>query len=194
MLQFTYYLSYMSSGVIIACKLNAPGSWHDSRIARGIYEKLRTETPEGYYLVTDTAFPRGTDQIWGRIRAPIKDGTRLPADPAERHQLLAFDRQLLSYRQTAEWGNRALQGTFGRLRVPLQVNYAELRGDLLEICMRLFNLRTREVGHNQIQSVYMPIWKDNEQEQLWRDFEGMLFSDQRRNDRVARYHNVPVNE
>ncbi|KAG6828836.1 hypothetical protein H0H93_014699, partial [Arthromyces matolae] len=56
-------LAFGSTGEIIACKLNAPGSWHDSRVARDIYEKLRTRTPEGYYLVTDTAFPRGTDQI-----------------------------------------------------------------------------------------------------------------------------------
>ncbi|KAJ7653534.1 hypothetical protein DFH06DRAFT_1133698 [Mycena polygramma] len=57
---------------IIATNLNAPGSWHDSRIARPIYEKLRTRTPEGFYLVADTAFPRGAKQIEGRIRAPIK--------------------------------------------------------------------------------------------------------------------------
>jgi len=86
-------------GVIIQCKLNAPGSWHDSRVARHIYEKLRTATPDGYYLVADTAFPRGTDQIGGRIKAPIKEGQRLPADFAERQQFIAFDRQLLSFRQ-----------------------------------------------------------------------------------------------
>ena len=108
-------------GVIIACHLNAPGSWHDSRVARPIYEKLLWKTPEGYYLVTDTAFPRGSDQIKGRIRAPMKDGVRLPVDAVERKKLLDFDRQLLSYQQTAEWGNRALQGTFGRLRVPLEI-------------------------------------------------------------------------
>lgn len=27
----------------------------------------------------------------------------------------AFNRELLSYRQTAEWGMRAIQGSFGRL-------------------------------------------------------------------------------
>lgn len=115
-----------SSGEIIACKLNAPGSWHDSRVAKQIYEKLRTQTPDGFYLVANTAFPRGTDQIAGRIRAPVKDGTRLPADNQERQQLMAFDRQLLSYRQTAEWGNRGLQGSFGQLRVPLPVQYKDL--------------------------------------------------------------------
>ncbi|KAG2036446.1 hypothetical protein BDR03DRAFT_983046 [Suillus americanus] len=50
-------------GVIIQCKLNAPGSRHDSRVARQIYEKLQTATPDGYYLIMDTAFPCGIDQI-----------------------------------------------------------------------------------------------------------------------------------
>ncbi|EDQ98024.1 uncharacterized protein LACBIDRAFT_316314 [Laccaria bicolor S238N-H82] len=181
-------LAFGASGVIIACKLNAPGSWHDSRVARPIYEKLRAETPEGYYLVTDTAFPRGTDQIKGRIKAPMKDGTRLPADPVARKAAMAFDRQLLSYRQTAEWGMRAVQGSFGRLRVPLEINFEARRGDLLETVVRLYQIRTRLVGINQIRSVYMPIWRENEQEQLWSHFEDILFRDQRKMDRVSRFH------
>ncbi|KAE9395858.1 hypothetical protein BT96DRAFT_958416 [Gymnopus androsaceus JB14] len=106
-------------------------SWHDSRVAQPIYEKLHTRTPDGYYLVADTAFPRGTDHIQGRIRAPVKDGTRLPQNEREQNQLMAFDSQLLSYHQTAD---------FGRLRVPLPITYHEWRGDLLEACTWLFNL------------------------------------------------------
>jgi hypothetical protein len=187
-LQRPLFETLSETGVIIACKVNAPGSWHDSRVAQSIYEKLRTRTPDGYYLVTDTAFPRGTNQIAGRIRAPMKDGSRLSSDPAQRKAALAFDRQLLSYRQTAEWGNRALQGCFGRLRVPLDANYSDCRADLLEICFRLHNLRTRMVGINQIRSVYMPIWKADEQEEIWAHFEDILFSVQRKNDRVRKYH------
>lgn len=59
--------TFFTVGTVIACKLNAPGSWHDSRVAQAIYEKLCTATPEGYYLVTDTAFPCGTNQIEGHI-------------------------------------------------------------------------------------------------------------------------------
>lgn len=186
-------LTNICTGVIIACKLNAPGSWHDSRVARSIYEKLRTQTPEGYYLVTNTAFPRGTDQIKGRIRSPMKDGTRLPRDPIARAHALAVDRQLLSYRQTAEWGNRGLQGSFGRLRVPLEIAYGDQRGDLLETCSRLHQVRTRRVGINQICSVYMPIWKENEQEKIWSNFEDILFKDLRKNNRVARFHMISSN-
>jgi hypothetical protein len=169
---------------------NAPGSWHDSRVARKIYEKLEFETPDGYYLVTDTAFPRGTNRIQGRIKAPIKSGTTLPRDRRERDEFMQFNNQLLSYRQTAEWGNRGLQGSFGRLRMPLPIDEIDARGDLLEICFRLYNLRARKVGLNQIREVYMPIWQAGEQERIWNNFEDMLFSEQRRQDRVAQFHLV----
>ncbi|KAK7444571.1 hypothetical protein VKT23_015249 [Stygiomarasmius scandens] len=115
-------LCFSPEGVVIACRLNAPGSWHDSRVAQSVYEKLLYHTPEGYYLIADTAFPRGTDQIAGRIKAPIKEGSRLSANPVERANFMAFNQQLLSFWQTAEWGMHTLQGSFGRLRVPLDVN------------------------------------------------------------------------
>ncbi|KAF9039695.1 hypothetical protein BDZ89DRAFT_945205 [Hymenopellis radicata] len=183
-------LAFSAQGEIIAARINAPGSWHDSRVARPIYEKLLNDTPDGFYLVADTAFPQGTDAIHGKIKASIKQGTRLPRDACERDAMMAFDRQLLSYRQTAEWGMRTMQGSFGRLRVPLPIRYGPIRKTLLEVCMRLFNLRARTVGHNQIRTVYMPIWRhDEEQERLWQRFEDVLFSDQQRNDRVARFHN-----
>ncbi|KAJ7735880.1 hypothetical protein DFH07DRAFT_870725 [Mycena maculata] len=78
-------LAFSPKGNIIAAKLNAPGSWHDSRITQDIYEKLRTRTPDGFYLM------RGTmDEIEER---------------------LAFDRELLSHRQTAEGGMRGVSSS-----------------------------------------------------------------------------------
>ena len=73
---FTHFNNVSFAGSIIACHLNAPGSWHDSRVAQTIYEKLRTRTPNGFYLVADTAFPRGNAELCngGFIRAPMKAG------------------------------------------------------------------------------------------------------------------------
>ena len=179
----------VKKGTVIAAHLNAPGSWHDACVAHPIFEKLRTRTPNGYYLVADTAFLRGTAHIAGRIRAPLKAGQRLHGSQEEIQEKMVYDRELLSFRQTAEWGNQHLQGTFGRLRVPLEINNAECRGDLLELCVRLGNLRTRQVGINQIRTVYMPIWHENtEEEYIWKNFEDIIFSEQRRKDRVARFH------
>ncbi|KAE9382383.1 hypothetical protein BT96DRAFT_952224 [Gymnopus androsaceus JB14] len=134
-------------------------------VAHPIYKKLLEETPEGYYLVADTAFPRGLSQIEGRIRTSIKAGDQLPANIQERNSLLAFNNQLTSFRQTSEWGMRLIQGSFARLRVPLDIN----------LCVRLCNYRTRTVGHNQIKTVYMSIWREgHEQERIWKEFEHIV--------------------
>jgi hypothetical protein len=53
---------------------------------------------------------------------------------------------------------QAVQGSFARLRVPLDANDAPARAQLIETCLRLHNVRTRIVGINQIRSVYMPVW------------------------------------
>jgi hypothetical protein len=68
------------AGEIIASCTNYPGSWHDSQVAQGIYEKLDTETPDGFSLVADSAFPQGYDRIAGKIRVPLKAGEKLPMD------------------------------------------------------------------------------------------------------------------
>jgi hypothetical protein len=47
---------HSSAGEIIGCHTNCPGSWHDSCVAEGIYEKLECDTPGGYSIV---AFPTG---------------------------------------------------------------------------------------------------------------------------------------
>ena len=75
-----------------------------------------------------------------------------------------------------------MQGSFGQLHVPLTINDSDLQGDIFESTSWLFNLHACTVGHNQIQIVYMPIWKGGEQKELWATFESMLFSEQHRND------------
>ncbi|KAF8816486.1 hypothetical protein BYT27DRAFT_7207622, partial [Phlegmacium glaucopus] len=102
--------------VIISAVINAPGSWHDAHIARPIFEQLHSHVPDGHFLVADTAFPRGTASIKGKIRASIKG---------------------------AEWGMRMIQGSFGRLRVPLKISSPKRRQQLLEIIIRLANESTR---------------------------------------------------
>ncbi|KIY48375.1 hypothetical protein FISHEDRAFT_65761 [Fistulina hepatica ATCC 64428] len=182
-------IAFAATGEIIACQLNAPGSWHDARIARPIYDKLETATPDGYYLVTDTAFPRGTDRIKGKIRALQKSNERWPRDPAAKQAAKALDNELVSFRQSAEWGMRAIQGSFGRLRIPLPIRNNHRRSNLLESCLRLHQLRTRRVGINQIHSVYVQVWtEDEEQRRIFADFENMFFRDQKRADRISKFY------
>ena len=119
--RFTCTMLTSQVGDIIGCRTNCPGSWHDLRIAEGIYEKLEHEMLDGYCIVADSAFPAGHDRIAGKILVPLGAGERLPEDAAERKYMLQLSRSILSYCQTAEWGMRELQGSFGRLWVPLEI-------------------------------------------------------------------------
>ncbi|KIK78037.1 hypothetical protein PAXRUDRAFT_165071 [Paxillus rubicundulus Ve08.2h10] len=182
----TSILVFSSLGIVFAARTNAPGSWHDSRVAQPIYRVLCTKTPDGYYLVADTAFPRGTVEIKGRICAPLKDGQQVMGTTDQIVEVMAFNRELLSYSQTTEWGMRAIQGSFGRLRIPLSCNDSKARGDLLEICLQLHNLHTIKVGFNQIQMVYFKHWQQTDDDiEVWTRFESMLFLDQHEKDHVA---------
>ena len=84
---------------------------------------------------------------------------------------------------------RAFQGSFGRLRVPLDIRDNHGRAQLLEICVRLNNLRANCVGISQIRSVYQPVWME-EDEEMWFNFENMIFREIRARDRVGRFHHV----
>ncbi|KAH9944896.1 hypothetical protein B0H21DRAFT_436067 [Amylocystis lapponica] len=134
------------------------------------------------------------EQIAGRIRAPLKQGDRVARNPLIRGRVMAFNRQLLSYRQTAEWGMRGLQGSFGRLRLPLDIHRIKRRQSLLENCVRMNNVRARLIGISQIRNVYMPIWKDGDGDGVWEDLGNFLMRDIRRNDRVSRFHLVVASE
>ena len=176
------------TGEIIHACLNAPGSWHDSQVARSLYDVLAEQLPAPYYLVADTAFPRGSGRCPGKIRAPLLAGANLPGDPEELFAALNFNRQLVSHRQSAEWGMRALEGGFGRLRVPLPIGDTQFRQDLLEICIRLHNVRVRCVGINETLNVYQPMWAPVDDAWLWAQFERVVFGEVRATNRACRFH------
>jgi hypothetical protein len=178
------------TGVIISAVLNTPGSWHDSRVARPIFQQLKGSVPDGFFLIADTAFPKGDTSIAGKIQAPLKGGDHVPREQTAQQYTLAYNRQLVSYRQTAEWGMRTIRGAFGRLRVPLPIRNRELRQRLLENTSRLTNIRARRVGISQIRTVYLGVWRESEDQRMWTDLGDMLFGDIRRRDRVSRFHLV----
>ena len=174
-------------GLIIGAHLNAPGSWHNSQVAQSIYQGLRDETPAEFYLVADSAFPRGGQAIQGRIKAPLK---LVNESKGRRWRLLRLCNSTGNCCHIAKLPSGVIEAFkvhFSRLRVPLPVNAVKRRGDVLETCVRAFCLRTKCIGVNQINSVY--VGEGNQEERrIWATFENILFADQRQNDRVLRFH------
>jgi len=85
---------------------------------------------------------------------------------------------------------QSIQGSFGCLRLPLSIHNNQQRADFLEVCFRLHNLHTWRIGCNQIQSVYMPEWrKTAQEEEIWTNFENMLFGEQQEYDWVQWFYN-----
>ncbi|KZT56611.1 hypothetical protein CALCODRAFT_435526 [Calocera cornea HHB12733] len=182
-------LVFSTRGELIHAAINAPGSWHDSKVSSGIYAQLEEYTPDDFFLAADTAFPHNRNSIKTKIRTPVKSGSRTTRDQ------LQFLDQLVSFRQSAEWGMRAIQGSFGRLRLPLDANDAPTRRTLLETVFRLHQIRVRLVGINQLRNVYEPIWTETtEQKQVWGSLREMFFPDILKADRVAKFHYVVVEE
>jgi hypothetical protein len=154
------------TGELIYVATNAPGSWHDARIARSLYDRLTDNTPAGYFLIADTAFPKAGRGLEGRIKTPLKSGVLVPQDHREREAVLELNREITNARQAAEWGMRSIQGSFGRLRIPLPITMNHFRLRLLTCCFRLHQLRVRLVGINQIQTVYHPLWQGSSDQSL----------------------------
>ncbi|EUC60429.1 DDE family endonuclease, partial [Rhizoctonia solani AG-3 Rhs1AP] len=185
--RITNVLVFAPDGCVISAQVNAPGSWHDSRTAANVYEQLRTRTPNGYFLIADSAFPRVGADLAGKIKTPLKERARLADDPDEAAQQIEYSNSITLARQPAEWGMRALQGAYGRLRMPLDINNPIGRRVLLETCLRLHNLRTQLIGINQIKRVYMPEW-GSETEHFLNELHSTFFPNIRKNDRVKRFY------
>jgi hypothetical protein len=173
---------FAPDGTIIHATINAPGSWHDATVSHGLFHKLSTRTPDDYWLIGDTAFPA----LDNRIKTPLKTiFNEYPSDPTEYQQFIQFHGQLGSARQEAEWGIRGIQGSFGRLKMPMSVDDSAYRFRLLEVCCRLHNLRVSLEGIDQIKTVYEEIWKSGGS---YTDFGDKSFRDIQKNDRVWRFY------
>jgi hypothetical protein len=183
--------AFAPDGTIIHATVNAPGSWHDSAISTKLYTELIDNTPQGYYLIADTAFTTTRADLAPKIRTPPKKGFVDHShhhDPRAAMLKVKFYEQLVSARQAAEWGMQCLQGSFGRLKMPMPADDAQFRQLLIMLCARLHNARARIVGINQIRTVYEGIWTEAGPG-VYKDFKNLMFSDIRRNDRIRRFYN-----
>ena len=146
----TNVLLFAPDGTIADGVYNCPGSVHDSQVAGWgkLYNRLGKHHEQFHGKITgDSAFLSGPG-----VPYIIKSAQNSVYAENEREVLTI--REATSMRQASEWGMRALQGSFPRLKDRFLYEEKGVRAISLELIFRLFNFRTREVGLNQIQSVY----------------------------------------
>jgi len=155
----TAVLCFVPDGTIPACFYNVPGCTHDSTVADwgSIYDKLsRVYDDTGFKFVIDSAFC--TAQFPFLIKS---SQDYLTADDnlvtlEEQLEDLHIKREATSMRQSAEWGMRAVQASFPRLKDTLPYEEYGERKHIVTSMLLLFNLRARLVGISQIRNVYYP--------------------------------------
>jgi len=142
---------FAPSGLIVVCSVNAPRSWHDSIVAEngGLYSDLkRVHDATGGKCVADSAFSLK------RCRFIIKSGKRKVGETAAR---TVQWRQATHLRQSAEWGMRAIQGSFLRLKYRFIFSGDPCDRQLfMHLIPLLLNFQTNYVGLNQLQSTFYP--------------------------------------
>ncbi|PLW38814.1 hypothetical protein PCANC_16582 [Puccinia coronata f. sp. avenae] len=129
---YSCILTFSPDGKIIYSILNAPGSWHDAAIAAPLYNQLVYNTPQGYRILSDTAFPRKAEHMDQQILAPVKRGDRLPETPRLYSRLKVLNDQVVSAQQAAKWGMHSIQGLFARLKLPLPADDHQYRFNVLQ--------------------------------------------------------------
>jgi hypothetical protein len=157
------------NGLIIFAVLNKPGSWHDATVAEDLFRRVdggQYKIPAGHFIVTDSAFPvagrswlvkalapAGLEKELARVTAEL--GARTAEGVAARRAMVKTRAALGSIRLLAEWGNRCLQGAFGRLQVPLPAE-PDTRLKILSVIVHVHNLKARTCPTNQIRTVFAP--------------------------------------
>jgi DDE superfamily endonuclease len=140
-------------GLIIACVVNAPGSMHDSTLAElgGVYDKLNdTYNRTGGKCCVDSAFCTLTNPCLIKSSKNV-----MQADNAEE---LVVQQEATSLRQAAEWGMRAIQSSFPRLKDRIHYETNGERRVFLQLLPLLYKYCMKLVGLNQIGSTYVPLW------------------------------------
>ena len=148
-------LLFSPEGKILFAAINFPGSWHDSAVS---FDLIRTVLDavgdEDFAFCVDQGFPR-SGLLQDKFVGPYSKKFLKKLDAVVRELLLERIHRYISLRQSAEWGMRALQGTFTRLKSRLTSNN-RMRKLIIETVILLSNFRTAHVGLNQIATVFNP--------------------------------------
>jgi DDE superfamily endonuclease len=147
--------------MIIFGVINAPGSIHDSSLASffGMYEKLQAVYDKtGLKVIMDSAFCASEYEFI------TKSSQNFEAIHFNSMEMMAINSAATSMRQAAEWGMRALEGSFPRLQdtFPYEDGPGE-RLETLQMIMLLYNFRCKNVGLNQLRNTFVVEWSKDAQ-------------------------------
>ena len=139
----TNVFAFSPFGKIIYSAYNYPGSWHDSTVAQDLINLVISKIGI-YAMCVDQGFPRSGD-LHGRFVGPMSKKMKKRLSPELAEYLLPLHERYISLRQALEWGMRALQGTFSRLKSRMTSN-SERRKKIIFSIILLHNFRTEFVG------------------------------------------------
>jgi len=142
---------FSPTGKIIFACINFPGSWHDSQVSLSLISKVVRNIGD-FKICVDQGFPRSGDLL-NKFVGPLSRRARSNLPEETRRAALRRHNTYVSLRQSSEWGMRALQGTFVRMKSRLTSNKRKRR-QILTVIILLHNFRTDVVGLNQIATVF----------------------------------------
>jgi DDE superfamily endonuclease len=160
----TSVICFCPDGTIPICYYNVCGTLHDSKIAEmgGIYNKLQhVYDRTGAKCTVDSAF--AMKEYPCLIKSKQMPNLEQESRAAYR-EAMAINAEATSMRQSAEWGMRALQSSFPRLKDRFIFEKRGERRLILKMILLLYNIRSRLVGINQIKNVYMTSLEQNADE------------------------------
>ena len=133
--------------------MNVPGCIHDSMVADWgkNYEKL-----ENVYVRTGGKCT--VDSAFSKRHAPflIKSSQQLPYGGEE----ILVNEEATAMRQSVEWGMRAFQSSFPRIKDRIIFEENGEKRLILRLLVLLFNYRANMVGINQIWNEYLSPLQD----------------------------------
>ena len=144
-------LNYGPDGKVFQCGINFPGSWHDSNITSHFFSYLQRKIGD-YRICVDQGFPR-SGLAYDIFVGPMKKKRIDKLSPILKETMLDLCAAYVSLRQASEWGMRALQGTFPRLKRRLPSDKHN-RLKIIYSCVLLHKFRTTRMGINQIGTVF----------------------------------------
>ena len=143
--------AFSPTGKIIHASINFPGSWHDSAVCFSLCEKM-IEDVHVFAFCVDQGFPR-SGLLYDKFVGPLSRRAKAALAAEVKDLIIRQHEVYISLRQAAEWGMRALQGSFSRLKSRLTSNKQKRHAIILCIVL-LHNFRTERVGLNQIAAVF----------------------------------------